>query len=1075
MIPFVGREQEQARLMAAWEQARGETRVVLLAGEAGIGKTRLVSGLVERLREAGARILRGRGWDLDGSPAYWPWIDALGSYLDDAGPQAAASSIGDLDPGLGRLFPRLRRGPARPPDDEGSPAAERRLFGAVARLLEKLAAAGPLLLELDDLEKADPSSLRLLEHLAAAGAGPLLVVAAYRTPLPAACPAVPVVGRLIGRANVELLEPGPLDPAQIGLLLAAMTGGPPDAGTAAVLHARTGGNPLFASEFIRLLGPGQGSAVAQFWSAPLPAGVRGVIEQRLTALDPACRALLEIGAIGGREIDLEVLARVAGASVGEVLAALAPAHVAEVLLPVAGRPDHRAFSHPLLRECLHEGLPPLRRAELHRKLGDTLVARHAADLDDHLPVVASHYFAALPVGGAPLAFEYCRRAAARASALGARDEAARLLALALEALRLLDDDDGRLWCEVSLDLGDALDRTGRRDEARATFYQVAARAERLHLPRHLAMAALGLGGRFVWSRAQRDEREVLLLEQALLALDETEPALHARLLARLCAMQRDLRTLVSNIARCRDAVALARRAGDDTALLVGLIALSTLEVVGGSASGALVATDELQSLARTRGDLERVSQAHDLRIVLHLDLGQTDAAVRELAAGAEVNERLGQPSQRWFHRALQAEVALLRGDLARAEELTETARSMALAAQRPESAYIEFVQHYFIRRDQGRLSEVEQAVADAQVTLASYAGIRCFPAHRAAELGRPGETRAFLDRQVAMQFTELQDSFHFRFIQAMLAEMAARTGHQAAAAALEPLLAAGVRPFLTSPASVSCGSALRYRGLVAETLGRHEEAANLLREAVRENTAAEAVIWALRCEVDLLRVLAQTPAARAERAALLERVTVQARARGLEGLLVDARAAGADDGKEAPALRHAGAFWTIDYGPIRLRLPDGKGPRYLAELLAREGRPVPALELVAVASEGGAGDDDDPSPEPGAQATLVRRLAELEDELEQAERWNDLARAERARGEREEIAHELATAIGQGGPSDRAERARQSVTKALKGTIRRIAREHGELGRHFDTTVHTGLLCRYQPDPLRPWHWRVER
>jgi hypothetical protein len=1072
MIPFVGREEERARLRAAWERAReGETRVVLLAGEAGIGKTRLATGLAESLRGEGARVLRGRGWDLDGSPTYWPWIDALGSYLEMAGP-AAAALIADLDPAVARLFPRLRKRTARPADDEGSPAAERRLFEAVALLLQRVGASGPVLLELDDLEKADPSSLRLLEHLTGA-AGPLMLVVAYRTPLPPHCPALPAVGRLIARPNVELLEPSPLDAGQIGELLQAMTGGPSDAATTAVLHARTGGNPLFAAEFIRLLGPGQGSAVAQFWSAPLPAGVRGVIEQRLSALNPACRALLEIGAIGGREVDLAVLARLTGASVDEVLAVLAPAQVAEVLVPVPGRPDHRAFSHPLLRECLHEGLAPLPRAELHRKLADTLVARHAADLDDHLPVIASHYLAALPVGGAPLAFEYCRRAAARASALGARDEAARLLGLALEALRLLDDD-GHRWCEVSLELGDALDRSGRREEARATFYQVAARAERLHLPRHLALAALGLGARFVWSRARRDEREVPLLEQALLALDESEPALQARLLARLCAMQRDQRTLVSNIARCRDAVALARRAGDDTALLVGLTALATLEMVGGSVAGGLVVVDELQALARARGDLERESQAHDVRTVFHLDLGETDAATRVLAASAEVNERLGQPSQRWFNRALQAEVALLRGDLARAEELTATARSMAQVAQRPESAYIEFLQHYYLRRDQGRLAETEKAVADAQVELANYAGIRCFPPHLAAELGRPQEARAFLDRQVATELVELQDSFHFRFIQAMLVEIAARSGHRPAAAALEPLLVASSRPFLTSPAAVSCGSTRRYQGLVAAILGRPEEAAGLLREAARENAAAGAPIWVLRCELDLARVLAEIPAARAEREEVLARVIREARARGLAGLLAEAGALGAAGGDQAPALLHAGPFWTIDYGPIRLRLPDGKGPRYLAELLAREGRPIPALELLAAAREGGPDDGDEPD-EPGARAELVQRLAELEDEVEQAEAWNDLARAERARQEREELAHALAAAVGQDGANDRAERARQSVTKALKGTIRRIAREHGELGRHFDTTVHTGLLCRYQPDPLRPWHWRVER
>src|SRR5690242_8156369 len=143
MIPFVGREQEQARLWAAWERARrGETRVVLLAGEAGIGKSRLAAAMIERLRGEGVRVLRGRGWDLEGSPSYWPWIDALGSYLDEAGPGAVGALLRDLDPALARLFPRFRQGPQRPADDEGSPAAERRLFESVGAMLARLGAGG---------------------------------------------------------------------------------------------------------------------------------------------------------------------------------------------------------------------------------------------------------------------------------------------------------------------------------------------------------------------------------------------------------------------------------------------------------------------------------------------------------------------------------------------------------------------------------------------------------------------------------------------------------------------------------------------------------------------------------------------------------------------------------------------------------------------------------------------------------------------------------------------------------------------------------------------------------------------
>ena len=181
-----------------------------------------------------------------------------------------------------------------------------------------------------------------------------------------------------------------------------------------------------------------------------------------------------------------------------------------------------------------------------------------------------------------------------------------------------------------------------------------------------------------------------------------------------------------------------------------------------------------------------------------------------------------------------------------------------------------------------------------------------------------------------------------------------------------------------------------------------------------------------------------------------------------------------------PGFRREGEFWSIGWSGSWLRLRDAKGLRYLAQLLAHAGQELPAVQLVgsdgarwtALPLEGDLG----PLLDATARDAFQRRLDELDVELAEAEGWNDGQRLARAQRERQLLAQELSAAVGLGGRErrmgDPGERARQSVTKAIKSAIRRIAREHDELGRHLDATVHTGLFCRYEPDPLHPPAWQ---
>ena len=1085
MVPFVGREREQALLVDAWRRAQaGAPTYVLVHGEAGVGKTRLVDEIGGRVRAGGAWVLRGRCWDLGGAPAYWPWIQAFGTLIDEAGEAALAPLLDEIDPALLpallRLLPRLRAflPPPLAREDVSREAAEERLWHAVPALLRRLSAWRPLLLVLDDLEAADLPSLLLLGALARGGGGAaqLLLIAVHRTPVLLETAAAAALNRLSAEPAVTQLRLGGLDREEIGQMIVAMTGRPVDEHAASAVHARTGGSPLFASELIRLMAS---EAAGSFEASLRPSGTRGVIEQRLGRLPADCRNLLAAAAVAGREVDLDVLAAVSDREASDVMAALRPAMVSAELVTVPERPRAYAFAHPLIRECLYEGLSTVTRADLHGRFGDALRAHHGDGVDEHLEVIASHYVAALPVGWAPQALELARRAARRAAGLGARDECVRLLLLAREALTEIDDG-GAIWCELTLELAEAQDRAGQTSNARATFMQVAERAEAVGLLEALARAAVAYGGRFIWARPTGDPREIPMLERAYAALGGDEPALRALLLARKSIMRRDLAGADAILAGCRQAAELARAADDATARAQVLGALMYALGSLGTTQECLRAIDELAATAAASGDVEQTVQAHVYRAACLLEDGDAAGADAELGECDRLEQSLRQPVQRWLREFSHAEVACFRGRLTEAESRSEEALAIGQALRRQEAAAIYVASIYLVRREQGRLAELGALVTQARADLPTFAIVKCLPGHLDGELGRLAEARAFLDRHLESGFAELLESSTHRMALGLLAETAARTGHAAAAAALEPLLAAVTRRYLSIPGTVVLGPTRRSRGLLAAAAGSWADAARLLREAADECRRDGADGWAARCELELAQaMLAGAASDPSEARALLAAVSARADANGFADVAARARRVAAELEKNVGAavsppttFHRDGELWTIAYAGTSVQVRDLKGMRYLATLLAHPGE---ELSVVSLASGDGGAEGTETEE---YRSTVEQRLEALQDEIEESARWNDIERSERARREREELAAELAATLGLGERDRRAGtpvmRARYSVTKAIRNAVRRIAREHAVLGRHLETTVRTGLYCRYQPDPLVPPRWRVQ-
>ena len=210
--------------------------------------------------------------------------------------------------------------------------------------------------------------------------------------------------------------------------------------------------------------------------------------------------------------------------------------------------------------------------------------------------------------------------------------------------------------------------------------------------------------------------------------------------------------------------------------------------------------------------------------------------------------------------------------------------------------------------------------------------------------------------------------------------------------------------------------------------------------------------------------------------------------------LAEIRAAFAEVAPRANAFRQEGEYWTLSYGGSVLRLRDAKGMRYLAHLVRHPGQEFHVLDLVLTLTDEGAPGLEPPGdkrrarrPRPAssagpmldvqAKADYRRRLAELREQLEEAERFNDVGRAEAARTEMEALATQLAQAVGLGGrdreAASDAERARVTVTLRVKAALEKIRRGHPSLGHHLTTCVHTGRFCSYVPDPANPVPWDI--
>jgi DNA-binding winged helix-turn-helix (wHTH) protein len=828
----------------------GRGGMVLLAGEPGIGKTRMLDEIAAAARDLGARVLSVRCYPGDeGAPVLWPWAQLLrlGAAFDPEGIAALARERADALPGL---LPDVTPAAAPPAEPVDPIRARFQLFEAIAGWLRRAAAEGPIVLLLDDLHRADEPSLVLLKLLAGAiRDARLLLVGAHRPVTGERGPLAELLGSLAREGGCRTLALEGLREAEVGVLLEAGLGAAPAPELVRAVHAQTGGNPFFITQILHVaLARGDVPDGAALPALVLRSSAGEAIRAHLEILSADCRAMLAVAAVCGVEFDLATLAAAAEQPAATLLPLLGEASAGRILVADERRPSRHRFVHTLVREVLHASLPLARRVALHGRIGAALAAHEQGGAAESLPEIAYHLLQAAPAGHAALAATYAVRAAEEAAARGAHEDATRLYEMALSAIDLGPADPLRR-VEIMLALGNARFRAGDLPRSRQIFEQSARIARTLGAGEKLADAALGFA--LEDERSTADKRRIAFLQEGLSAITGGSDARRALLTGRLAVAQYFASARGAREKLAREAVESARRSGDPAALAFALRCLHLVLLAPDTTEERGEVGSELVALAAQLDDREGELRALACRIVDRLELGRIAAVDADIAAYGHLAATLGQPASQWSALLYRAGRALMSGPVGRARALLDEAVATGGGGQfpaSPESGGL-LVLLFELHRAEGRLPALADQIA-ASVARAPERGLRrglhALVALAQGDRGAAGRELAAL---VGPDLSAIRVDLDWLGTLACLAEVAAALGDGERAA----LLAAAMTPYadrlVLAGYGVAClGPVAHYLGLSARAMGREAEARRHFGEAAARSRALGATLFEARAE-----------------------------------------------------------------------------------------------------------------------------------------------------------------------------------------------------------------------------------
>jgi tetratricopeptide (TPR) repeat protein len=1027
--------------------------LVLVTGEAGIGKTTLVTEAMVEARRRGALVLSGSCWDSDSAPGYWPWVQIIRGLRRSA----TADEWSAADAAAGGGLPVLL-GEAQGVD--GGDGFQ--VYDAVTTALVSVSQSRPVVVVLEDLHWADTASVKLLEFAAQhTWFERLLLLGTYRdveVETTAGHPLQPLMLPLQAKATTVTLTG--FDKAEVGALMARTVGREPAADVVAEVHRRTGGNPFFVEQTARLWhGGGTVTAVAP--------GVRDTLRRRLSMLPEPVVDLLSTAAVLGREFHSDLLAATAAVPLPDVDRLLDQAVTAR-LVTTEGAGSF-AFAHDLVRETLYDSLDETETARRHAGVVRAL---------EHDPALA---YRVLPADLARHAY-----------LAGDHIEPARAVGLLLAAAR---DANGRMaWEEsighhrrgyeraageprrrvvIALDMAHALYHNHERDEAWRIYEEAISTATEIDDPALLARVALSLHETDY--AGENHAQAADLLREAYRKLVRDDDGLPLAQLAQELTFH---------------TAALARSGEDDEALGFSLWARHNTIWGPGTAAERLALNDELMALGRRTGNIETEVVAASFKWVALLEQGDPRYLDQhhEFVALAESK---GKPLSSLASAIDQCIITTFLGLFGEGQSFLDRLYD-SLDTTHSDFAFMGDHLSWSLWMLQGRyddLADLHRRLTEhdhpCPHLLAGITAVRRGDIDTALRLFDQGEP-------AARSFTPLWLRFQ--------AEVAAATRDSERCARARAALAPYAGEWVVSVYGCDIsGPFVLWSAMIDAAEERWDEAIDGFTAARESADRMRSRPWSIEARGGLAdALLARGAEGDAEAgAALLEEVEHEAAEVGMRHVVEHVRhtRTGAplrgdlvldvDTNRKITAeeggaeFRFDGEVWSLVFDGRTVHMPDAKGLRDLHLLLGRPGTEVPAVRLldpaggeVVVAARRMGGDavlDDE------AKARYKRRLERLDEEIDRAVELGDDARAAEYDRERAALLEELRAAAGLAGRDrrlgDEAERARKTVTARIRDTLRKLDQRHAPLAAHLRASVSTGATCSYRPD--REITWRL--
>ncbi len=1106
---FVGRTAQIAALRAAID-ALGASGgcVVTVAGEAGIGKTRLIEEALHDARRRRMALLTAQCYEQ--APPYQPFVEAIRRYLRESKGQWPAADLGGGAPFAARLVsdstPELSQSPV--PLRAGAGALQSDLFEAISGLLLNVSRARPVALFVDDLHAAQSSSLGLLLHLARlVRDSPVLLICAYRdAEVNADHPLAAVLAELWREPRHERIALEGLSAVEVRELVALSFEQETAAASpsfAEALRRHTRGNPFFIRQLLQALAeegepaPVKGLQALDWVSleaAGVPSGVRETIAARLRRLSPGCNEILARAAVLGGQFELETLRCVApeGQAFASALQeALAARMLAEV--PAAATPELQ-FSHELVRQAIYESLDPCRRQELHLRAARAIEGLHPNRLQEFLARLAEHYRLAASPADREKGVAYAIGAGEAAEKVFAYDEATKHWQAALSSMEQAGETSKRradLLARVGYYAGtgglNVAQGVNYLEQALALYQQLGESrgAARTHA-RLLAVLSLHVeetmdidGAIEHYSkaepvlRAEPAEAALLYLHAAVAFMYALRPG------EGLAAARQALQACADAQSRASYAWAAGSYACNLWAAGHLAEAFSLLEEAweksqkpedpygcAGLAWAAAVRLRLLLDPVTSRQWLQRelfkprTARVPGIRAWLVYLLATAHALAGELDAAGALQAPA--PAPQWW-RSGEDRLALYRGAFGRCDEvLTGMIRQHRRAGNLHDACAreLELARLCLTTGDRPRAEKLLRGLVSCAGTarhLPFELAARSELALLLAQAEKLSEASGELERCAEiMAAGEDWRGLAGRVMLAEAALLAARGRPEEASQRFSDAtqwLRRYQLPWDQAEALRLWGQALAQAGGIEQASAKFEAAAELYRRH-----------GAGRPWIDL--VAAEMDRALTKDAASLPTGKTGAGANGRQGL-----------------FRREGEYWRVGLDERSILLRDRKGLRYVAVLLRH-----PETEFSAAQLEQGAGCSGrigahaGEVPEIGDAGMMLdrrairayrQRLSELQAALQEA------GSPEHALSVKEEIAAlegELARAVGLAGRSRTAasiaERARLNVTRAIRRALAQIATLDPGVGELLGQAIKTGLFCRYVPDPGQPISWR---